>query len=62
MIWHKLGHWPIVRLSFIGNGSDRSHGANRSHESTGQDTERESQVKHGDLDHGVRVHMLLTQI
>ena len=32
--WHKLGHWPIVGLSFIGNGSDRSHGTHRSHEST----------------------------
>ena len=24
--WHKLGHWPLVGLFFIGNGSDRSHG------------------------------------
>jgi hypothetical protein len=33
--WHKLGHWPLVELSFIGNGSYRSHGRHRSHESTG---------------------------
>ena len=23
--WHKLGYWPLVRLSFIGNGTHRSH-------------------------------------
>ena len=52
--WHKLGHWPLVGHSFIGKGSDSSHGTHRSHE---LDTERESQVTHGDLDQGVRVHM-----
>ena len=34
------------------------HTANTGH-TRALDTERESQVTHGDLDHGVRVHMSL---
>ena len=47
--WHKLGYWPLVGLSFIGT-------AHTGH-TRALDTERESQVTHGDLDHGVRVHV-----